>query len=56
MVSIYVLLMHSDQLGKPFMTAEQGRGIGSFRGGRARRRGAEANEPVRLPSTEMEKL
>ncbi len=39
-----------------FTDALRVRGIASFRGGQARRRVAEAYEPVRLLSTEMESL
>lgn len=53
---VQAVRMHSDQLAKPYMTPERVRGIASFRGGQARRRVAEAYEPVRLRSTEMEKL
>jgi LmbE family N-acetylglucosaminyl deacetylase len=53
---VQAVKMHSDQLAKPYMTPERVRGIASFRGGQARRRVAEAYEPVRLLSTEMEKL
>ncbi|WP_427019309.1 PIG-L deacetylase family protein (plasmid) [Pseudarthrobacter sp. P1] len=48
--------MHTDQFDKPYMTAERVRGVASFRGGQARRKTAEAYEPVRLLSTELEKL
>lgn len=48
--------MHTDQLAKPYMTPERIRGIASFRGGQARRRAAEGYEPVRLLSSELEKL
>jgi LmbE family N-acetylglucosaminyl deacetylase len=53
---VQAVRMHSDQLAKPYMTPERVRGIASFRGGQARRRVAEAYEPVRLLSTELEKL
>lgn len=53
---VQAVRMHTDQLTKPYMTPERVRGIASFRGGQARRRVAEAYEPVRLLSTEMEKL
>jgi LmbE family N-acetylglucosaminyl deacetylase len=53
---VQAVKMHSDQLAKPYMTPERVRGIASFRGGQARRRVAEAYEPIRLLSTEMEKL
>jgi LmbE family N-acetylglucosaminyl deacetylase len=53
---VQAVKMHSDQLTKPYMTPERVRGIASFRGGQAKRRVAEAYEPVRLLSTEMEKL
>ena len=53
---VQAVKMHCDQLARPCMPPERVRGIASFRGGRVRRRVAEAYEPGRLLSTEMEKL
>lgn len=53
---VQAVQMHTDQLGKPYMTPERVRGIAAFRGGQAKRKLAEGYEPVRLLGNEMEKL
>jgi LmbE family N-acetylglucosaminyl deacetylase len=45
---------HVNQAGKPYMTPERVRGIAAFRGSQAKRRLAEAYEPVRMLSTEAD--
>jgi LmbE family N-acetylglucosaminyl deacetylase len=45
--------MHSDQREKPYMAAERLRGVAIFRGAQARRRVAEAYEPVRMLSSDL---
>lgn len=50
---VQAVQMHTDQRGKPYMAAERLRGVAVFRGAQARRRVAEAYEPIRMLGTEL---
>jgi LmbE family N-acetylglucosaminyl deacetylase len=52
-VKVRAVQMHIDQRDKPYMCAERIRGTAVFRGAQARRKLAEAYEPVRMLDTEV---
>lgn len=50
---VQAVRMHADQKEKPYMAPERLRAVALFRGAQARRRVAEAYEPVRMLSSEL---